>query len=356
MAVIGSIIISCDKKEQADAPAKDDKFCLTGKLREKMQIEDVTKQSVQETISLTGNITYNADNVVEFSSLVEGVVTKTFFSLGDHVKKGQVLAEIRSTELNNLQAQAKTLQSQLQVAQRQLQSVKSLSEDGIASQKDLLQAQSEVDVLKASISNVNANLSLFSASQDKSVFLIKAPTEGYIVDKNISPGTQILQNSESLFTISNLKEVWVLANIYTINVAHIKEGMTVDIVLPAYPDDVFKGKITTLSQVFDADEHVLKARVVMQNKDLKLKPGMPADIIINKGNNDRELPAVPSSAILFDDNKNYVLIYKDDCNIEVRQIKPPMKNSRWAFFEDELKEGEKIITKNQLLILEKLKG
>jgi cobalt-zinc-cadmium efflux system membrane fusion protein len=355
MAIIGSLIISCNKKEEA-APAEKEGFCLSEKLKEKMQIEDVKKQGVQENIGLTGNITYNADNVVKFSSLVEGIVTKTFFSLGDHVKKGQVLAEIRSTELNNLEAQAKTLQSQLQVAQRQLQSVKGLSDDGIASQKDLLQAQSEVDVLNASIANVNANLSLFSASNDKSVFLIKAPTEGYIVDKNISPGTQISQNSEPLFTISNLKEVWVLANIYTTNVTHIKEGMPVDIVLPAYPGEIFKGKITTLSQVFDADEHVLKARVVMENKDLKLKPGMPADIIINKGENDRELPAVPASAVLFDDNKNYILVYKDDCNIEVREINPAIKNSRWAYFENEVKEGEKIITRNQLLILEKLKG
>lgn len=355
IAITGLMITGCNQQEPAVVKEKEN-FCLTDKLKENIELQEIHKRTVAETMSLTGSITYNADNVVQFNSLVEGIVTKTYFSLGDYVKKGQVLAEIRSTELNNLQAQAKTLQSQLLVAQRQLQSVQALSDDGVASQKELIEAQSEVDILKASIANVNGNLSLFSASNEKSVFLIKAPTEGYIVDKNISPGTQISQNSESLFTISNLKEVWVLVNIYTTNMENVKENMPVDIVMPAYPKEVFKGHISKLSQVFDADEHVLKARVVMENKDLKLKPGMPADIIINKSSGIDKLPAVPASAVLFDNNKNFVLVYKDDCTIEAREIEPRIKNNQWVYFENEVKEGERIITKNQLLIHEKIKG
>lgn len=347
-------LFSCQEKETV--VEKSDKFCLNEDLKKKITIEEVKKEIVSETFSLTGNVTYNADNVVQFTSLVNGIVTNTFFSLGDYVKKGQVLAEIKSTELNALQSEDKSVASQLLVAQRQLASTKSMYEDGIASQKDLIQAESEVNVLKSSLENIKSNLALYSASSEKSVFQIKAPSNGFIVSKNMSSGMQISEGSEPLFTISDLNEVWVMVNIYATDMQNIKENMEVKIKTLAYPDEIFSGKISALSQVFDAEERVLKARIVMKNKDLKLKPGMSADIIINKQNTSTEsLVAVPVRAVIFDDNQNFLLVYKDDCNIEIRQVEPITKNNEVVYFDKGILENEKIITKNQLLIYESLK-
>lgn len=347
-------LFSCQEKETVIE--KSDKFCLNEDLKKKITIEEVKKETVSETFSLTGNVTYNADNVVQFTSLVNGIVTNTFFSLGDYVKKGQVLAEIKSTELNSLQSENKSVVSQLLVAQRQLASTKSMYEDGIASQKDLIQAESEVNVLKSSLENITGNLALYSASSEKSVFQIKAPSNGFIVSKNMSSGMQISEGSEPLFTISDLNEVWVMVNIYATDMQNIKENMEVKIKTLAYPDETFSGKITALSQVFDAEERVLKARIVMKNKDLKLKPGMSADIIINKQNASIEsMVAVPVRAVIFDDNHNFLLVYKDDCNIEIREVEPVTKNSEVVYFDKAIQENEKIITKNQLLIYENLK-
>ncbi|KQO20932.1 RND transporter [Flavobacterium sp. Leaf82] len=349
------LVYGCGKKEEIK-DTKDEKFCIDKELKEKITIEAVQKRAVSESINLTGNITYNNDHVVQFNSLVEGIITKTTFSLGDYVKKGQVLAEIKSTELNSMQSESKSLQSQISVAQRQLQSSKSMFEDGIASQKDLLQAQSELDVLRSSLENVKANLAMFSASSERAVFQIKAPTEGYIVAKNISPGMQITEGSEPLFTISDLKEIWVLVNVYTSNLKNVTQDMLVDVTTPAYPGEIFKGKIAMLAKVFDADEHVLKARIVMENKNLKLKPGMTADIIIDKSLGGEMLASLPAKAAIFDNNRDYILIYKDDCTIETREINPVIKNNNWIYFNKGVKEGEMVITKNHLLIHERLKN
>jgi cobalt-zinc-cadmium efflux system membrane fusion protein len=356
LPILGLMLVyGCEKKE-AIKDTTDEKFCIDKDLKEKITIEPVQKRTVSESINLTGNITYNNDHVVQFNSLVEGIITKTTFSLGDYVKKGQVLAEIKSTELNSMQSESKSLQSQLSVAQRQLQATKSMFDDGIASQKDLMQAQSELDVLRSSLENVKANLAMFSASSERAVFQIKAPTEGYVVAKNISPGMQITDGSEPLFTISDLKEIWVLVNVYTSNLKNVTENMLVDVTTPAYPGEIFKGKITMLSKVFDAEEHVLKARIVMENKNLKLKPGMTADIVIDKSLGGEMLAAVPAKAAIFDNNRNYILIYKDDCTIETREINPTVKNNNWIYFEKGVNEGEKVITKNHLLIHERLKN
>ncbi|QGK73321.1 efflux RND transporter periplasmic adaptor subunit [Flavobacterium sp. SLB02] len=356
LPILGLMLLyGCGKKE-AIKETKEDKFCIDKDLKEKITIEPVQKRAVSESINLTGNITYNNDHVVQFNSLVEGIITKTTFSLGDYVKKGQVLAEIKSTELNSMQAQSKSFQSQLAVAQRNLQSAKSMFEDGIASQKDLMQAQSELDVLKSSLENVRANLAMFSASSERSVFLIKAPTEGYIVAKNISPGMQITDASEPLFTISDLKEIWVLVNVYTSNLKNVSENMPVDVTTPAYPGEIFKGKIAMLAKVFDAEEHVLKARIVMENKNLKLKPGMTADIVIDKSKGGDMLAALPAKAVIFDNNRDHILIYKNDCTIETREVNPTIKNNNWIYFDKGVNEGEMVITKNQLLIHERLKN
>lgn len=349
-----ALLFSCNEKETVTE--KNEKFCLNDDLKKKVTIEEIKREPVSETFTLTGNVTYNSDNVIQFTSLINGVVTNTYFSLGDYVKKGQVLAEIKSTELNGLQSENKSVESQLAVAQRQLASVKSMFEDGIASQKDLIQAESEVKVLKASLENIKSNLALYSASPEKSVFQIKAPSNGFIVAKNMSSGMQISSGSEPLFTISDLNEVWVMVNIYATDMQNIKENMDVKIKTLAYPDEVFSGKISALSQVFDAEEHVLKARIVMKNTDLKLKPGMSADIILNKSNASAEsLFAVPVKAVIFDDNQNFLVVYKDDCNLEIRQVDPVTKNREVVYFDKGIQENEKIISKNQLLIYESLK-
>jgi cobalt-zinc-cadmium efflux system membrane fusion protein len=349
-----ALLFSCNEKETVTE--KNEKFCLNDDLKKKVTIEEIKREPVSETFTLTGDVTYNSDNVIQFTSLINGVVTNTYFSLGDYVKKGQVLAEIKSTELNGLQSENKSVESQLAVAQRQLASVKSMFEDGIASQKDLIQAESEVKVLKASLENIKSNLALYSASPEKSVFQIKAPSNGFIVAKNMSSGMQISSGSEPLFTISDLNEVWVMVNIYATDMQNIKENMDVKIKTLAYPDEVFSGKISALSQVFDAEEHVLKARIVMKNTDLKLKPGMSADIILNKSNASAEsLLAVPVKAVIFDDNQNFLVVYKDDCNLEIRQVDPVTKNREVVYFDKGIQENEKIISKNQLLIYESLK-
>lgn len=349
------LAFGCAKKQEEEKKTVVEKFCLTPKLKQKVTIETVQMQPVTESFSLTGNIAYNGDDVVQFSSLVNGLVTNTFFSLGDYVKKGQVLAEIKSTELNSLQAERKSLQSQLLVAKRKLQATQSMFDNEIASQSDLISGKSEVAVLHSSLENVEQNLALYSASSEKSVFQIKAPVSGYIVSKNMSPGMQINDNEGSLFTISNLSKVWVMVNVYSMNLKDVHEGMDVKITTPAYPDQVFNGKIAKLSQVFESDEHVLKARIVMDNAKLNLKPGLTADVLIAKKTNQKDMVAIPASALIFDNNQNYLVVYKDDCHLERRLINPTIKNKDFIYFENGLEVGEKVITKNQLLISEQLK-
>ncbi|NIK73574.1 cobalt-zinc-cadmium efflux system membrane fusion protein [Thermonema lapsum] len=349
------ILGSCRNSEEKINSTESKSYCLDENFKAKIETTSPIKQVVTETIPLTGSVEPNPDKVIHFVSLVSGIISNTYFSLGDKVSKGQVLAELKSTQLLELESQLKTIDAQIKVAEKKLQSLQSMYDDGIASEKDLMEAQSQLTILKAEREKINANLSLFSASAEKGVFLIKSPASGIVTAKSIAAGQQISAEGDPLFTISDLSEVWVLANVHASNVRNIQIGMEVNIKTLSYPDEVFKGKITTISQVLDADAKVMKARIVLPNPDLKLKPGMLVDVTAIKELKTEAL-SIPTAAIVFDNNQNYVVVYKSDCEIELRKIEILTQSNGTTFLLSGLREDEKIITKNHLLIYEQIKN
>ncbi len=350
--VVSISLLSC---KQTDAPtAASETFCLSETMKNQIEFHEVAYEPIEEWIRLNGKVETNPEKQINFVSLVEGIVVSTHFSLGDAVKRGQLLAEIRSTELSGMQAESRTLQSQLNVAKRQLASVSSMHEDGIASERDLLQAQSEVEVLEAEIDKITSNLNLFSSSGTAGLFQIKAPSSGIIIENNMASGLQITEG-DALFNISDLSDVWVSINVYAGNVSDIQTGMTVDIKTLSYPDEKFEGTITRMSQVFDTEERVLKALVVLENKDFKLKPGMLVDVLVKKAT-EEEAFAIPAKSLIFDNNRNYVLVYNDDCDINQRLVDIQVETNGTAYLRSGITAGEKVISKSQLIIFEALKN
>jgi cobalt-zinc-cadmium efflux system membrane fusion protein len=99
----------------------------------------------------------------------------------------------------------------------------------------------------------------------------------------------------------------------------------------------------------------MKARVVLQNTNQKLKPGMIVDVAAIKELH-TEAISIPTSALIFDNNQNYVVVYKGDCEIEIRQVEILTKSNGITFLSSGLSENDKIITKNHLLIYEQIKN
>ncbi|QAA82975.1 efflux RND transporter periplasmic adaptor subunit [Aequorivita sp. H23M31] len=328
-------------------------YCLDEKFKDKVAIQTVTLQPVTEGIHLTGSVETNPDKVVHFVSLVGGIISKTYFSLGDKVSKGQLLAELQSTELSGLESELKNLNAQIQVSEKRLQSAQSMFQDGIASEADLMQAQTELDIHKSERQKIISNLNIYSASTERGVFQIKAPVSGIITSKSIASGTQITAEGEPLFTISDLREVWIMVDIYATNVQNIDSGMDVNINTLSYPDTEFKGKIDAVSQVLDSDAKVVKARVVMENTDLKLKPGMLVDVVALR-DRDMEAIGIPTEALVFDDNQNFVIVHKSDCDMKIKKVEILFSNNGLTFLKSGLEENENIITKNPLLIYEQI--
>lgn len=308
----------------------------------------------EEELTLTGKVEYNPEKVISYVPLVSGIIDRSYFSLGNKVQKGEALLDIRSTELSSLQAEYVSLESEIKIAQRELKSAQAMFDDKMLSERELMEAQAKVNQAQAAFKKVQADMSVFGSNKENGSFTIKAPMTGYIVSKNASSGNTVSPDSEPLFTIADLSTVWITANVYAGNLLFVNEGMEVDITTLSYPNEVFKGKIDALSQVFDPEEKVLKARIIMPNKDLKFKPEMSVVIKI-KNEKPNKLVAIPSDALVFDNDRYYVVTEESPDNFKSKEVTVQGHNNSTTYIASGLSEGEDIVVKNQLLIYSALK-
>jgi len=349
------ILSACNKKEnEVETQENTEKFCLSNQLKKTTVIEPISERSISEQLVLTGKVEYNENDLVAYKSLLQGSVIKVNFELGDYVKQGQVLALVKSAEIQGMDQEKKTIQNQINLLNRQIATKKELLKDGLASAPEVAELEFELKAAQIEANKITNTLKMYRALGDGQ-FQIIAPKNGYVVQKDISVGKSITADGDdTLFSISNLNQVWVMVNIYANNLKYVKVGDQVKVKTVAFPDRLYSGKIDKIYNVFDNDEHVTKARVVLENQDLDLKPGLSADIIIDKDHTAGNAFAVPKNALVFENNKNFIVVYKDECSMEVRKVTPIARNEEFIYVKEKFSPDEKVIVSNTLIIFEEL--
>jgi membrane fusion protein, heavy metal efflux system len=239
-------------------------------------------------------------------------------------------------------------QSDLAVAEKNLEATRDMYKGGIASEKDYLTAQKETDKARSVLNKTKTILSIYGGNQ--SDYVVKSPISGFIVEKFVNPNMQIRpDNATNLFTISDLKKIWIIASVFETEIANIKIGENVSITTISYPDRIFSGKIDKIYNVLDPDNKTMKVRIQLENKDILLKPEMFANVRVHQVS-DSSMLAVPSNSIVFDRNKYWIIVYKDKCDLIVTQVDIVSSAGSYTYVRSEIKPGEKVITNLQLLI------
>lgn len=346
-------VISCQSDKKKEEILKKDVLCLSEQLKKTTIIAEVTKQPIKEQLTLSGKIEYNENDLVAYKSLLDGIVETVRFELGDYVAKGQVLATVRSSQIQELIQQKHALQNRIKLLEQTVETQTELLNDGMIARSEMLETQNNLSSAQIELNRINQNFELFQAVSNGK-FHIKAPKSGYIIQKSISTGQTLTSDNEVLFSISNLKQVWAMVNIYAGNLRYVKVGDEVQIKTVAYPDETYQGTIDKIYNIFDDNEHVLKARVVLENQNLNLMPGLSAEILINKGISSGEAFAVPNSAKVFNNNKEYVVVYRGDCDLQIRSITSIAVNEGVSYVKESFAENEKVVASNALLLFKEL--
>lgn len=352
IAVMATAIHSCKEKVAEADVAK--QFCLTDTMQKKTVIDTVKTQTVKNSIALSGKIEANEDKWVKVYPVVGGVVEEMKVQLGDYVTKGQTLAVIRSSEIADYQGQSTVAASAVKIAEKSLSAAKDMYAAKLATDKDVVAAETDLEKAKADLKRIQQTTSIYGAKEN-AIQTITAPVSGYVIEKNVTDKMQYkVDGAQPFFIIANLEEVWVMASVFESDIAKIKTGYDADIKVIAYNDKTFTGKVDRIFSILDPQSRVMKVRIKIPNPDNLLKPEMFAQINIKYDDGGNQLPAIPAEAVIFDKNKNYVMVYKGNCNIETREIEIYETIGDITYIKSGLKEGEKIISKYQLLVYDAL--
>jgi cobalt-zinc-cadmium efflux system membrane fusion protein len=334
-----------DRKPEPENP----KYVIADSLLKTLQIDSVMNCPLVYSLTLTGKIAFNEDKVVRIFPMVSGMLTDVNVQLGDYVQKGQKLGVIRSGEMAGYGSDLITSKTNLLIAQKNMDAANDMYKSGLMSEKDYVNAQQMYKQAQSQLTRSNEVLSI-NGGNTNGEFVVRAPISGFIVEKLVTSNMAIrADNTSNLFTISDLKNVWVIANVYESNITQVHMGDSAEVTTLSYPGKVFHGKVDQILNVLDPTNKVMKIRVVLPNDNYALKPEMFASVnVINQKGTDAL--CIPSSALIFQQSQYFILIYNSPSDVRIVPVKVLSTNADKTYISGGVKEGEKIIASDALLI------
>ena len=280
-----------------------------GKKEEKVEFETakVERQSIHTSITATGTI--EPVTSVTVGTQVSGIVAHLYVDYNSIVKKGQVIAELDKTnlisELNRSRADLSSAQSTLNYQRANYNRYKTLYEKGLVSADEF--ESNRLNYEKARQSVASSQESVRKAETNLGYATITSPIDGVVLSKSVEEGQTVAAsfNTPELFTIAqDLTNMRVIADIDEADIGGVKEGQRVSFTVDAFPDDKFEGSVTQVRQQATTSSNVVTYEVVISapNNDLKLKPGLTANVTIFTMEKDNIL-ALPSKALRFTPNE-----------------------------------------------------
>ena len=315
------------------------------------QLSQITAQPVVRRRFRTekfaiGQIAFNEDVTTPVFSPFTGRVVKLLTKLGDDVMAGSPLFEIDTpdvvqgqSDLINAAAALAKSKTQVELTQRSFNRQRDLFKAKAVSEKDFEQAQSD---LRQAESDVRANEGVVIAARNKlrilgktdedvakvekdrsinPIMRVNAPISGTITTRKVGPGQYVrVDNADPLFSISDLSNMWLRANVAEADIPFVKVGQDVEVKVLAYPDETFMAKVTYIAASVDPTTHRVAVRSQIENEKRLLKPEMFANFKIITDNGD-ESPSVPIGAVIRDSDASYVWLAKSETEFERRAVK-----------------------------------
>jgi membrane fusion protein, heavy metal efflux system len=328
----------------------------------KEQVSHIQVVTVQPTtwpriLRLTGTVAYNSFQTTPVISQVSGPVSRIMVSPGQVVKKGQPMLYVSSPDYSQLRAaylkardahslahknylRAQDLYAHHAIAERDLQTAESAE---IQAQADLQSSEQSLKIL-----GIPRPDTLIENPTSPEVPLL-APISGEAVERQCSPGQVLQAGQTQCFTISDMRTVWVLANVYENQLAYVHVGDPVAMKTDAYPD-VFHGKISFMGAALDATSRTLQARIDTTNPARRLKKDMYVTATVVAGKIDNAL-LVPDAAVLRDaENEPFVYVTAGQDQFIRRPVKLGQSSDGKTQIVTGLKPGEQVAGDGSLFL------
>ena len=315
-------LISCgggDKEQPSEA--KED-------VAIKVNAQKTSLQPVAETSTYTANV--QADVVNKITPTMPGRIEKIYVEIGDKVSKGQLLAQMESS---NLQQQ----QTQLQNLERDYQRYLELLKVGGIAQQQVDQVKTQLDMLRTAIGNLEENTKL------------RSPINGVVTARNYDNGDVFAQIP--ILIVEQLNSLKAIVYVSESYFSKIKTGMPVDVKLDVYDDEVFSGKIALIHPTINAATHTFGVEVAIENRSLKVRPGMYSRITFNFG--EQQSVVIPDAAVIKQagSNDRYVFVVENGI-ARYRKIEPGQRLGDKIEVRSGVNPDEIVVTAGQVRLID----
>lgn len=261
-----------------------------------VKVESPRRETIVSSLKFTGDIA----PILQASifSKVSGNIEKIFVDIGTFVRKGEILAQIDTTEIfQQYQLASATYQNAYLAYRRN----KDLSEQNLIAKQDFDNSEAAMKIASANFETAKIRLDYSR---------ITAPFPGYITKRYLDPGAMVNSNNSTLFTLMDLSSVKVMVDILEKDIPLIKPGKKGIITVDAFPGEKFYGTVTRLSGAVDLSTRTMAVEVDVVNRSHLLKPGMFANITIVVGERENAI-TVPTQAILKDESGHFVFVVSE---------------------------------------------
>lgn len=308
-----------------------------------IKVVSIQPQQASEQLVFTANIVANQDRIARVSPRVEGRLIKVSANLGDQVKSGQALAVIDSIQVGESRAEYRRAQSELQLAEANFKRSDRLYQEQVVPQRQWLEAKSAYERAQASSRAATEHLRMLGglSGDGASTFILTAPFSGTVIEKDAVLG-ELAKPDSSLFTVADLDTVWIEADISEKDLGKMSLGVPAMVTVSAFPNEVFQGKVSYISSMFDRQTRTVKARIELPNPDKKLRIGMFASAKIDLASA-REALILPQEAIVLVDGKSTVYLQTDD-GFAARAVSTGEQLNNGVIVTDGLEAGDQVVT------------
>jgi membrane fusion protein, heavy metal efflux system len=313
-----------------------------------------------------GTIDFNEDLLVQVFSQYPGKILKANFNIGDDVKAGDVLFTIDSPDL--LLAESTLLASAgvLELQKRTLARVTGLLKAGGSAQKDVDQSTSDEQTAEGNFKAARNAVRIFGKTDAEidqivemrkvdSVLLVPSPISGRVVARSAAPGFLTQPgNAPAPYAVADLSTMWMIANVIETDAPAYKLGQSVEVTVPAYPDTIFKGHVTTVGSIIDPNTRRQLVRSRIDDPKHLLRSGMFASFVIRVGDPMHSL-AVPANGVVREgDGTMTVWVTSDSRHFAKRTVKVGLQQDGWTQILEGLQPAEIVVTDGAVFLSNKL--
>jgi membrane fusion protein, heavy metal efflux system len=347
LALVGGCSSSSDEKSATPALAN---VRLTKAQRSHIQLYTVVPVGYRQKIEAPGTVDFDNDQATSVVSPFTGPVTRIFVALGQHVAKGQPLAAVASADVANAVAAYRKAAVASANARRVAAADRDLAAHNGISEREAAQAQTDAASAEADrVAALQALASMGASPGSGLNGIIRAPVSGIIADKTVTPGQLLQAGSSTAFTVANLSQVWVLAQVAPDDLSKVGFGdaATID---PGNGTGPFHGTVQNIGATVDPNTRAIVARIIAPNPGGLLKKQMYVDVSIESGRVSTGL-LVPVSAVLRDDqNLPFVYLALPDGSFVRRHVTLGYRDSQNYDVTSGLASGDKVVANGAIFL------